>query len=221
MKRTLKLFFLILLVFPAVLAQQKRAITFDDLIGFGRVGDPQISPDGKTIAYVVTNYNKTENSSNSNIYVIPIEGGPVRQLTAAKKGNNTPRWMPDGKSIAFVSTRDGESQIWIIPVTGGEARKVTTISTEASGLVVSSDGKYFAFRSDVYPDLPDDKANRERNEQREKSKMKAKVFTSLPYRVWDSWKDGKRSHVLTSEEVWTMPSLSMGKNFASCAIPTP
>lgn len=195
MKRILKLFFFTILVFAAALAQQKRAITFDDLIGFGRVSDPQISPDGKTVAFVVTNYNKSENTSNSNIYLVPIEGAPIRQLTSAKKANNTPRWMPDGKSIAFVSSRDGESQIWVIPVTGGEARKVTTISTEASGLVISPDGKYLAFHSDVYPDLPDDKANHERNEKREKSKVKAKIFTTLPYRVWNSWKDDKRSHV--------------------------
>jgi dipeptidyl aminopeptidase/acylaminoacyl peptidase len=195
MKRTVRLLFFIILILPIALAQQKRPITFDDLIGFGRVSDPQISPDGKTVAFVVTSYNKSENAGNSNIYLVPTEGGPGRQLTTAKKTNNNPRWLPDGKSIAFVSSRDGESQIWVIPVNGGEARKVTTISTEAAGLVVSPDGKYFAFKSEVYPDLPDDKANRERNEKREKSKVKAKIFTSLPYRVWDSWKDDKRSHV--------------------------
>ncbi len=195
MKWTLHLLLVVLLVIPVASAQQKRAITFDDLIGFGRVTDPQISPDGKTVAFVITYYNKGENTANSNLYLVSIEGGPVRQLTTAKKTNDNPRWLPDGKSIAFVSSRDGESQIWIIPISGGEARKVTTISTGASGLVVSPDGRYFAFKSEVYPDLPDDKANRERNEQREKSKVKAKIFTSLPYRVWDSWKDDRRSHV--------------------------
>jgi dipeptidyl aminopeptidase/acylaminoacyl peptidase len=195
MCKTLKPLFLILLVFPLALGQQKRAITFDDLIGFGRVSDPQVSPDGKTVAFVVTTYDKAENTGNSNIFLVQIDGSDVRQLTNAKKTNNTPRWMPDGKSVAFVSTRDGQSEIWVISVTGGEATKVTSISTEVSGLVVSPDGKYFAFSSDVYPDLPDDKANRERNEQREKSKVKAKFFTTLPYRVWDKWKDDKRSHV--------------------------
>jgi dipeptidyl aminopeptidase/acylaminoacyl peptidase len=195
MNKILRLLLLTLLTVPLAFAQQKRAITFDDLIGFGRVSDPQVSPDGKTVAFVVTTYDKAENTSNSNIFLVQIDGSDVRQLTDAKKTNNTPRWMPDGKSIAFVSTRDGESQIWVISVTGGEAAKVTSISTGVSGLVVSPDGKYFAFSSDVYPDLPDDKANRERNEQREKSKVKAKFFTNLPYRVWDTWKDDKRSHV--------------------------
>ena len=195
MKQAKRLFFLILLIYPCLLAQQKRAFTFDDLISFGRVSDSQVSPDGRTVAFVITSYNKAENTSNSNIYLVPIDGGLVRQLTSAKKANNNPRWMPDGKSIAFVSTRDGESQIWVVPTSGGEAKKITTISTEASGLVVSPDGRYFAFKSEVYPDLQNDKANRERNEQREKSKVKAKVFTHLPYRVWDSWQDDKRNHV--------------------------
>ena len=122
-------------------------------------------------------------------------GGDVRQLTNAKGGNNSPRWMPDGKTIAFISTRDGESQIWTISVSGGEAKKVSHIATEASGLVVSPDGKWFAFSSDVYPDCLDEDCNAKRLEAVEKSKVKAKIFTTLPYRVWNSWKDGKRSHL--------------------------
>lgn len=193
--RTYRSLVFFLLIVPVIFAQPKRAITFDDLIGFGRISDPQISPDGKTIAFVITTFDKEENTSNSNIYLVSIDGGPVRQLTSAKKANNNPRWMPDGKTIAFVSTRDGEPQIWTISIDGREEKKITTISTGASGLVVSPDGKHFAFKSKVYPDLPDDKANRERNEQREKSKVKAKIFTKLPYRIWDTWMDDKRSHV--------------------------
>ena len=178
-----------------VTAQTQRPITFDDLIGMGRVGDPQISPDGKTVAFVVTYHNKTENRTNSNIYLVPTNGGEVRQLTSAKGANNSPRWMPDGTSIAFISTREGGAQIWVVPIAGGEARKISSISTGASGLVVSPDGKWFAFSSDVYPDCPTDDCNKQREEAAEQSKVKAKIFERLPYRVWNSWKDGKRSHL--------------------------
>ncbi len=176
-------------------AQPKRAITFDDLISFGRVSDPQISPDGKTVAFVVTWQLKEENKSTSNIYLVSVTGGDARQLTNAKDGNNSPRWMPDGKTIAFISTRDGGSQIWTIPVNGGEAKKVSHIATEVSGLIVSPDGKWFAFSSDVYPNCLDEDCNAKRLEAVEKSKVKAKILTTLPYRVWNSWKDGKRSHL--------------------------
>ncbi|HEX9828954.1 MAG TPA: S9 family peptidase, partial [Bacteroidota bacterium] len=178
-----------------VAAQTQRPITFDDLIGMGRVGDPQISPDGKTVAFVVTYHNKTENRTNSNIYLVSTSGGEVRQLTSAKGANNSPRWMPDGTSIAFISTRENGAQIWIVPIAGGEARKISSISTGASGLVVSPDGKWFAFSSDVYPDCPNDDCNKQREEAAEQSKVKAKIFERLPYRVWNSWKDGKRSHL--------------------------
>jgi dipeptidyl aminopeptidase/acylaminoacyl peptidase len=192
----MKRIILLVIMFPLALwSQTKRPITFDDLISFGRVSDPQISPDGKMVAFVVAYHNKSENRTNSNIYLVSITGGEVKQLTSATGANHNPRWMPDGKAIAFISTRDGESQIWSIPVTGGEAKKVSNVSSGVSGLVVSSDGKWFAFSSEVYPDCPDDDCNRKMEEAAEKSKTRAKVFDKLPYRIWNSWKDGKRSHL--------------------------
>lgn len=176
-------------------AQSKRAITFDDLVGFGRLSDPQISPDGKTVAFVVTLQLKDENMSTSSIYLVNVSGGDVRQLTSAKDVSSSPRWLPDGKNIAFISTRDSTSQIWTISAYSGLAIKVSQIATEAAGLVVSPDGKWFAFSSDVYPDCMDEDCNAKRLEAAVKSKVKAKIFTILPYRVWNSWKDGKRSHL--------------------------
>lgn len=195
MKKQL-LILLVGLLISSVVAQPKQAITFDDLIGMGRISDPQPAPDGKTIAFVVTYHNKTENTTNSNIYLVSVNGGEVRQLTSAKRGNNNPRWSPDGKQIAFVSTRDGQSQIWTIALEGGEAKRISSISTGVSGMQLSPDGKWFAFASEVYPDCPDDDCNKSRNEAAEKSMVKAKIFDRLPYRIWNTWKDGKRSHLL-------------------------
>jgi dipeptidyl aminopeptidase/acylaminoacyl peptidase len=184
------------LFIPSVLfAQTQHPLTFDDLIGFGRVSDPQISPDGKWIVYVVTRQLKEENKSTGNIFITPVSGGEPKQLTNAPGSNANPCWMPDGKTIAFVSSRDGESQIWTISIDGGEAKEVTHIASGISGLILSPDGKWFAFSADVYPDCKDEESSAKKAEAVEKSKVKAKIFTHLTYRVWNDWKDGKRSHL--------------------------
>jgi dipeptidyl aminopeptidase/acylaminoacyl peptidase len=178
------------------ISQDKHSLSFDDLIAMGRVSDPQISSDGRMIAYTVTYYSKTENSSNSDIWVVPIDGGTPRQITASKKADFNARWSPDGRSIAFISSRDGLPQVWTISTEGGEARKITDVSTGASGVVWAPDGKYLAFISEVYPDCPSDSCNKAREETKEKSKVKARIYDHLLLRLWDSWTDEKRSHLL-------------------------
>ncbi|HTR80633.1 MAG TPA: S9 family peptidase [Bacteroidota bacterium] len=177
------------------LSQARHAITFDDLFSWGRVADPQISPDGKWIAYTVTYYSKVTNGSNSDIWLIPTSGGEARQITNSPKADDSPRWLPDGKTIAFISSRDGDPQVYTVPVTGGEPKKISSIAAGVSGLVVSHDGKYFAVASDVFPDCATDSCNKARLDEMESSKVKAKIFTRLPYRVWNHYLDGKRSHV--------------------------
>lgn len=184
-----------LLIVDCSLSQQRRAITFDDMLSWGRVTDPQVSPDGKWVAYVVSYYSKETNKGNSDIWLVSIEGGEAKQLTNSPKADNSPRWLPDGKTIAFTSARDGEPQIYTVSTTGGEPTKISSISTGVSSFIVSPTAKYFAFASDVFPDCATDSSNKARNDEMEKSKVKAKIFTRLPYRVWDHYTDGKRSHV--------------------------
>jgi len=176
-------------------AQDRHPIAFDDLMAMGRVGDPQISPDGQWVAYTVTRYDKAKNAGDSDIWLVPMAGGPARQLTRSEKRDNSARWSPDGKKIAFISNRDGTPQIWILDILGGEARKLTSLSTGADGVLWSPKGDLLAFTSDVYPDCPDDACNKKRDEEAAASKVKAKIFDRLLYRHWNAWKDGKRTHI--------------------------
>jgi len=185
----------ILLLTATAMAQQRHAITFDDLIAFGRVSDPQISPDGKAVVYSVTKMDLAKNAGNSDIWLVSITGGAPRQLTQSEKRDNNARWSPDGKQLAFISSRDGSPQVWILEMANGEARKLTSISTGADGVIWSPDGKNLAFTSDVYPDCRDDACNAQREKAAEASKVKAKTFDRLLYRHWDAWKDGKRTHI--------------------------
>jgi dipeptidyl aminopeptidase/acylaminoacyl peptidase len=176
-------------------AQQRHPISFADLMAFGRVSEPQISPDGKSVVFSINRVDLAKNAGNSDIWMVPITGGAPRQLTQSDKRDNNARWSPDAKRLAFISSRDGSPQVWILEVASGEARQLTSLSTGADGVIWSPDGKHLAFTSDVYPDCRDDACNAQRDKAAESSKVKAKVFERLLYRHWNAWKDGKRTHI--------------------------
>jgi len=170
-----------------------RPMQLEDLFRVHRVGSPQVSPDGKWVVYVVTDPIKAENKTTSSLWTVPVAGGESRQLTQSPRHDGAPHWSPDGKWIAFESDRSGSNQIWTLALAGGDPRQVTTISTEASQPVWAPDGKSIAFVSAVYPQFSGrkpaeaDRLNRELLETRAKSKVKARLFTELLYRHWDSW----------------------------------
>src|SRR5207237_8894268 len=124
------------------------------------------------------------------------QAGMRKQLTSDKKSDRHPRWSPDGKSVLFESSRSGTSQLWIVDATGGDARQLTSISTGANTGIWSRDGTRIAFVSAVWPEFSEkpftesDALNRKRVEEREKSPVKARVFTRLFFRDWDDYVEG-------------------------------
>jgi dipeptidyl aminopeptidase/acylaminoacyl peptidase len=193
--------FLIVLAPAAVPAQQKRPMQIEDLFRFRRVSDPQISPDGQTVAYALATVDLAANKTSSTIWLAPTSGGEPRKLTNTTSKDRHPRWSPDGKRILFESNRSGDSQLWVIDVGGGEARQITSLSTGAANALWSPDGERIAFVSAVYPEYSDkpfkesDELNRKRKEEAEKSPVKARVFKRLFFRHWDDWVEDKRQHL--------------------------
>lgn len=205
--------FLLLATAANAQAPERRAITFDDLISMQRVSDPQISPDGNWVAYSVATPNLEANKVSRDVWIIPITGGEPRQLTR-EGSDERPLWSPDGKKIAFLSSRNGAPQVYWIVLEGGEATRLTSLTTGADNELWSPDGKWVAFVSSVYPNCKADACNAGRDADEEKSKVKARIYEKLLYRHWKEWWDGKRSHLfIISTDGKTIRDLTPGADY--------
>jgi dipeptidyl aminopeptidase/acylaminoacyl peptidase len=144
------LFFALALLASAAAAQTTP--TIEQLVALKRVGSPQLSPDGRLVAYTVRETNWDENAYETEIWLADAQTGAVRQLTNAKKSSSAPGWSPDGKRLAFVSDRSDKRQLYLIPPDGGEADVLTSVDEGVTSFAWSPDGKQIAFTaSDAKP----------------------------------------------------------------------
>lgn len=203
MKRAFLSCLCLLLVAATATAQDKRPMKIADLFQAKRIGDPNISPDGKWVVYVQSVVADVDtNSTNSDLWIVSTAGGEPRQLTNTPKSESHPRFSPDSKQILFSSNR-GEAgmQLYVMPVDGGEAKQLTSISTGASNGIWSPDGQRIAFVSSVAPEFSDlpfaesDAKNKEKSQAAADNPVSARVFDKLFFRHWDSWVEGARQHL--------------------------
>ncbi|HYP27413.1 MAG TPA: S9 family peptidase [Blastocatellia bacterium] len=171
---------LLALIVTSAMAAGSRKITVEDALAIKTVTVPNWSPDGKWIAFTVSEWNRKENRRDSHIHLVAASGGRVTKLTNGERGETSPQWSPDGTRIAFLANRDAQSagstprgnQLWVIPVQGGEAERITDEEVGVSQFRWSPDGKAIAY---VVRDTAKDKAERDK---RKKEKFDAIVVDS-------------------------------------------
>ena len=158
-------------------------MTPQDVYELTGVGDPRLSPDGRTVAYVVARIDKDANEYRGNIWAVPVDGSaPPRQLTFGARRDAEPRWSPDGSQLAFTSNRAGDSmQLFVIPLAGGEARKLTDVKEDVKQVTWSPDGSRIAFASRV-----PDPAYEEKDDKKRAPRRITRAFYKLDNEGWTS-----------------------------------
>lgn len=185
------LFALTLLPLPA-LSAQKRAITVEDYLALKNVGDPQVSPDGKWVVYTVGTISLQDNKSTSRLWLANVALGTTRELSQGAGSDRSPRWSPDGQTIAFVSGREHGPQVWVMPAAGGAARRVSDLPDGVGEMYWMPTGQGFLVVSDIK--WPKEQEIDKRNGS---YPTDAHLWTDLFYRHWTDWRAGMRQHVFS------------------------
>jgi dipeptidyl aminopeptidase/acylaminoacyl peptidase len=164
MPRTLPFFFLVIALLANIAwSQQKRNLAIDDFFALRDVSDPQISPDGTSVAYVVKTNNLKEDKTFTDIYMSPFSGGEEIQLTSDEfdtthpKSSPKPRWSPDGKYLAYLAKRDKKTNVFVLQREGGVETPLTNVKQNISDFDWSPDGKKMVLlMTDPDPDEQDE-----------------------------------------------------------------
>jgi dipeptidyl aminopeptidase/acylaminoacyl peptidase len=179
--------------------QSKHVITHEDVWLMKRVGAPVPSPDGKWVAFSVTEPAYDEREQVSDLWTVRMDGSEKpRRLTHTPSSEGGLAWSPDSRKLVFTGKREGDeaNQGYLMDLaSGGEAVRLTSLSTGVSSPRWSPDGKKLLFVSPVFPGATDDEANKKIAAERKARKYKARLYEGFPIRRWDKWLDDTQVHL--------------------------
>ncbi|MCI0613974.1 S9 family peptidase, partial [bacterium] len=173
---------LFLLLTSICFSQTKRNLMIDDYFKIQQLDETSISPDGKWIAYVVRSFDLKKDKSNKDLYMVPNAGGDAIRLTSNEKNDTRPKWSPDNRYLAFLSTRGKKAQVFLLNRTGGEAVQLTDVKQGVNDLEWSPDSKKLAIIiTDKDPDELDESEKASSDEDKAKTE-KPIVITRLQFK---------------------------------------
>ncbi len=174
--------------------------TAEDLMRLKRITDPQVSPDGRYVAYVLRETDIEADTGRTDIWLLDLthpQSTPHR-LTTHPANDSSPRWAPDSRTIYFLSSRSGTSQVWRLSLDGGEATRVTEYPLSIGALKVAPNGNTIALTMAVFPGCADLRCTQEQLAARARTKATGRLYNQLFIRHWDTWSDGTRSHLFAA-----------------------
>jgi len=195
----IKFFPLILLfVIPiTIILPQKKAFTISDLYKIHYVNSPVISPNGKMVAFIVTNYDLPKGETFTNIYIMNNNGSGLKKITKNNKQNYNPIWTNDSKNVFYVSTESKQPQLYLYSLANDSSEKITDFSMGIDAPILSPDNKLIAFSANVYPSCgADSKCNAFIDSAAENGPIQAYVADHLFFRHWTEYSAGKYTHII-------------------------
>lgn len=174
-----------------------RNFTAHDMASLERVSDPRLSPDGRYVLYDLRTVDYDANKSHHAVWLADVSGKESpRRLAISDKGAANARWSADGKTIYFLSDRDGDtSQLFKTDLKGESATRVTGMPFDVDAFRVAPDGKTVVVSQSVFTDCPDLACTKDRDAAQKAAKTSGVVYDRLFIRHWDKWADGKRNHL--------------------------
>jgi dipeptidyl aminopeptidase/acylaminoacyl peptidase len=179
---------------PAV-AQATAPFTVNDLIAIDRLSEPAVSPDGARVVFTKSVLDAPANRRRTDLWIVNLDGSGLRQLTTDPASDTSAVWAPDGRAVYFLSSRSGSSQVWRVAPDSGEQAQVTRLPLDVGSFALSRDGQQLAVSLEVFVDCPTLECTVERVGAAAKRQASGMLFDRLFVRHWDSWADGRRSHI--------------------------
>jgi dipeptidyl aminopeptidase/acylaminoacyl peptidase len=187
-----------LFIAALVAAAPMKPYTVEDQVALRRIAGFKVSPAGKQVVFTLRSTDMKANKGRMDLWLVGSDGKNLRQLTSHEANDSDAVWL-DEKTILFLSSRGGSNQIYKISLEGGEAVKVTDSPIDIDSFVVSRDGTQIAFAAETFVDCADLDCTAKRVEETAKEKSSGKLYDSLMFRHWDTWKDGRRAHLFVQK----------------------